>query len=360
MGNLLHNIPTYLLDFFLFNIIVTIIGMFLVFIYNIPVLINRNNNKKLRNIFNEFLSEIIILNDIDNSEKIKILKKLKVKKNRRIRTIFIKVLKDYSIFLKGTEFATLTDVYKSLGLHVKDIKDLDSIFTTRVLEALDRLNRFKIVVNRTKIKKLQKHKNSDIREFANAYTLNIYDSEDIYEFFDFTTEPLTPWQHLEYFQLITDRPLAPKADFGKWINPKYENSIISLSLDLVAYYHQETAIEPIHSMIKIDHTKMRRKMIRTLGILNQKQSIDVLMDLYIEEDDMKCKTEIIKSLGYMGYKNEKVIHFLDELLKTEFHTNFRKAILIALSRATGSESILENKIYRYELEKTVPDEQKIL
>ncbi|WP_374543355.1 HEAT repeat domain-containing protein, partial [Flavobacterium sp.] len=199
-----------------------------------------------------------------------------------------------------------------------------------------------------------------IRELANAYTLNIYDSEDIYEFFDFTTEPFTPWQQLEYFQLITNRPLAPKADFGKWINPKYENSIISLSLDLVAYYHQETAIEPIHSMIKIDHTKMRRKMIRTLGILNQKQSIDVLMDLYIEEDDMKCKTEIIKSLGYMGYKNEKVIHFLDELLKTEFHTNFRKAILIALSRATGSESILENKIYRYELEKTVPDEQKIL
>lgn len=360
MGNIFHNIPSYLIDFLLFNIIVTIIGMFLVFIYNIPVLINRNNNKKLRNIFNEFLSEIIILNDIDNSEKIKILKKLKVKKNRRIRTIFIKVLKDYSIFLKGTEFATLTDVYKSLGLHVKDIKDLDSIFTTRVLEALDRLNRFKIVVNRTKIKKLQKHKNSDIREFANAYTLNIYDSEDIYEFFDFTTEPLTPWQHLEYFQLITDRPLAPKADFGKWINPKYENSIISLSLDLVAYYHQETAIEPIHSMIKIDHTKMRRKMIRTLGILNQKQSIDVLMNLYLEEDDMKCKTEIVKSLGYMGYKNEKVIHFIEELLKTEFQTNFRKAILIALSRATASESILENKIYRYELEKTVPNEQKIL
>lgn len=245
-------------------------------------------------------------------------------------------------------------------MHVKDIKDLDSIFTRRVLGALDRLNRFKIIVNRTKIKKLQKHKNSDIRELANAYTLNIYDSDDIYEFFDFTTEAFTPWQQLEYFQLITNRPLAPKADFGKWINPKYENSIINLSLDLVAYYHQETAIEPIHSMIKIDHTKMRRKMIRTLGILNQKRSINVLIDLYLEEGDMKCKIEIVKSLGYMGYKNEKVIHFLEELLKTEFHTNSRKAILAALSRATGSESILENKIYRYELEKIAPNEQKIL
>ena len=155
MGNLLHNIPTYLLDFFLFNIIVINIGMFLVFIYNIPVFINSEKNNRLRNIFSEILCEIILLENYENTEKIKILKKLKVQKNRRIRTIFIKVLKEYTIFLKGTEFATLTDVYKSLGLHLKDIKDLDSIFTSRVLGALDRLNSFKIIVNRTKIKKLQ-------------------------------------------------------------------------------------------------------------------------------------------------------------------------------------------------------------
>jgi len=360
LGNLLHNIPSYLLDFFLFNIIIINIGMFLVFIYNIPVIINSKKNNKIRNIFSEILSETILLENKENIEKIKILKKLKVQKNRRIRTIFIKVLKEYTIFLKGTEFVTLTDVYKSLGLHIKDIKDLDSIFTKRVLGALDRLNRFKIVVNRTKIKKLQKHKNSEIRELANAYTLNIYDRDDIYEFFDFTTEPFTPWQQLEYFQLIINRPTAPKADFSKWINSNYVNSIISLSLDLVAHYHQNTAIEPIHSMIKINNTKMRRKMIKTLGLLNQKESINILMELYNEESDVNCKIEIIKSLGYMGNKNEQVTQFLENLLHTEFHTNFRKAILIALSRATSSESILENKIYRYELEKTVPHEQKIL
>ena len=216
------------------------------------------------------------------------------------------------------------------------------------------------MVNRTKIKKLQKHKNSEIRELANAYTLNIYDRDDIYEFFDFTTEPFTPWQQLEYFQLIINRSTAPKADFSKWINSNYVNSIISLSLDLVAHYHQNTAIEPIHSMIKINNTKMRRKMIKTLGLLNQKESINILMELYNEESDVNCKIEIIKSLGYMGNKNEQVTQFLENLLHTEFHTNFRKAILIALSRATSSESILENKIYRYELEKTVPHEQKIL
>lgn len=93
MGNLLHNVPSYLLDFYLFNIIVVNIGMFLVFIYNIPVFINSEKNKRIRNIFSKILSEIILLENYENTEKIKILKKLKVQKNRRIRTIFIKVLR---------------------------------------------------------------------------------------------------------------------------------------------------------------------------------------------------------------------------------------------------------------------------
>ena len=360
MGNLLHNVPSYLLDFILFNIIVIHIGMFLVFIYNIPVIINSEKNNRIRNIFSEILSEIILLENYENTEKIKILKKLKVQKNRRIRTIFIKVLKEYTIFLKGTEFATLTDVYKSLGLHVKDIKDLDSIFSTRVLEALDRLNRFKIVVNRTKIKKLQKHKNSEIRELANAYTLNIYDSEDIYDFFDFTTEPFTPWQQLEYFQLIINRPNYQNTDFGKWINPKYDPSVINLALDLVAYYYQNTAVDSIHKMIETRDCKLRCKMIKTLGVLNHKDSIPFLIKLYNEEKNFYCQLEIIKSLGYMGNKNKMVTDFLENLLTTEYHTNLRKAILIAITRATSSLSVVEKRIYNFELEKLVPEEQKIL
>ena len=74
MGNLLHNIPSYLLDFFLFNIIIINIGMFLVFIYNIPVIINSKKNNKIRNIFSEILSETILLENKENIEKIKILK----------------------------------------------------------------------------------------------------------------------------------------------------------------------------------------------------------------------------------------------------------------------------------------------
>ena len=84
MGNLLHNIPSYLLDFFLFNIIIINIGMFLVFIYNIPVIINSKKNNKIRNIFSEILSETILLENKENIEKIKILKKLKVQKTEEL------------------------------------------------------------------------------------------------------------------------------------------------------------------------------------------------------------------------------------------------------------------------------------
>ena len=359
LGNLIHNIPDYLLNIFLFNIIVVNIGMFLVFIYNIPGLFNSKNNLKIKNAFKELLSEILISDIGEKSEKIKIIEILKVQKSRRIRTIFVKVLIEYTIFLKGEDFDKLTGIYKSLGLHQKDIKDLDSIFTKRILNALERLNRFKIVVYRSKIKELQQHKNSSIRELANAYTLNIYD-DNIYDFFDYAIEPFTPWQQLAYFQLIINRPTGHKADFSTWINPKYDHSVISLALDLVSYYYQSNAVKPIHEMIRLDDEKIRRKMIKTLGVLNQKDSIDVLKALYDEEKEMSCKMEIIKSLGYMGNNNENVTNFLEELLETEFHTNIRKTILIAMDRAISSQSVLGNRLAVFELEKIVPDEHKIL
>ncbi len=58
--------------------------MFLVFIYNIPVIINSKKNNKIRNIFSEILSETILLENKENIEKIKILKKLKVQKTEEL------------------------------------------------------------------------------------------------------------------------------------------------------------------------------------------------------------------------------------------------------------------------------------
>lgn len=55
-----------------------------------------------------------------------------------------------------------------------------------------------------------------------------------------------------------------------------------------------------------------------------------------------------------------VTDFLENLLTTEYHTNLRKAILIAITRATSSLSVVEKRIYNFELEKLVPEEQKIL
>lgn len=101
MGNLLHNIPTYLLDFFLFNIIVINIGMFLVFIYNIPVIINSEKNNRIRNIFSEILSEIILLENYENTEKIKILKKLKVQKKPKNQNYIYKSFKRIHDIFKG-------------------------------------------------------------------------------------------------------------------------------------------------------------------------------------------------------------------------------------------------------------------
>lgn len=358
MTNLLHNIPNYLFELFIFNILTVNVGMILIFIYNLPIAFYGKSNTKIKNIFNEMLNEIILFKKDINDDDIKKIKRLRVKRNRRVRIIFINLLKDYTIFLKGNEFEILTKIYKSLDLHKQDIKDLDSRFEKRVISAIDRLNRFKINVDREKMIKLQKHKKPDIRELANCYTLNMY-HHNIYDFFNFTPEPLTKWQQLEYFQLIINRYSSQKTDFSPWISSKYDLSVVNLALDLVAHYYQANAVPYIHEMIKIDDSKLRRKMIKTLGIINHQDSIEVLINLFHEEKNINCKLEIVKSLGYMGNNNKQVTDFLENLLKIEFHTNLRKAILIATTRANSSVSVVEKRIYNFELEKQIPNEHKI-
>ncbi|MBV2196373.1 MAG: HEAT repeat domain-containing protein [Flavobacterium sp.] len=361
MIELIDNIPDTLFRIFIFNIIIVNIGMLLVFIYNNPIALDDKKNKKIKNIFNELLNELILnVNKIDLKQN-HVIRQLKVLEKRRVKIIFIKMLREYAIFLKGKEFEALTEIYKSIDLHVKDMKDLESRRTKTILNAIERLNRFKIVVDREKMRKLQKHSSPEVRELANSYTLNIYKDPDIFEFLDFTKEPFTPWQRLEYFQLIINNKEAPIIEFSKWIHPNYDNSLILLALDLCGHYKQKNAAPAIRNLLNITNdSKVRSKLIKTLGIINDTDAIEFLMELFKTENEVKCKIEIIRSLGYLGYKNGKVELFLKNLIRNESSISIKKAAIIGLNRVNSSFSALEKRIYNFDLEKLNKEELKVI
>lgn len=361
MIELINNIPDTLIGIFIFNIVVVNIGMLLIFIYNNPIAVDDKKNKKIKNIFSELLSELILNENKIELKQNHVIKQLKVLEKKRMKTIFIKTLKEYAIFLKGKEFEALTEIYKSINLHINDIKDLDSNRVNSILNALERLNRFKIKVDREKIKALQKHKSPEVRELANSYTLNIYNDLDIYEFLDFTNEPLTPWQQLEYFQLITNNIEAPVINFSKWIDPKYDNSLILLALDLCGHYKQKNASTAIQIMLNIStDSRVRIKLIKTLGIINDTDAIEFLIQIFKIESEKKCKIEIIRSLGYLGYKNKNVIIFLENLIENETNISIKKAAIIGLNRVSYSFTALEKRIYNFDIEKSTKEELKVI
>ncbi len=334
----LSNFPGYLLYLILFNFFIILLGLVLVYVYNLSSSIYKKRNKNLETQFIKLLRELLLAKkDIELSD-LKPFIDLGVQRQKKIREIFIESLTQYSCFLGGNEARNIEKIYTLLDLQKAKIKDLSSIFNSAVIQAIDELTRFKVPVEREIMVQLQKKENSMIRELANSYTLTIY-KDNIYDFFSFNDDRFTKWKHLTYFQLIINRTDLKKPHFGQWISPEFKSTVISLAMDLASYYYQQNAAENIHAMLNTLDCALRFQMINNLGKLNNPSSPEVLMKLFVVEKDKRCKREIIKSLGYMTHNTSEVTHFLKTTLAKENSINLKKAIIIALKRTTSDSTI---------------------
>lgn len=132
--------------------------------------------------------------------------------------------------------------------------------------------------------------------------------------------------------------------------------MILLALDLCGHYKQKNAAPAIRNLLNITNdSKVRSKLIKTLGIINDTDAIEFLMELFKTENEVKCKIEIIRSLGYLGYKNGKVELFLKNLIRNESSISIKKAAIIGLNRVNSSFSSLEKRIYNFDLEKIIKE-----
>lgn len=338
MHSFLSNFPRYLLYLIIFNFSIIFLGWMLVALYNLSSSFYKKSNEELEAQFIKILRELLLNQPAFELEDLKPLIDLDVQRKRRIREIFIESLTQYSCFLDGDAAENITKIYRLLGLEKYKIKELSSIYDSNIIHAIDELTRFKVPIKREKMVQLQKSKNSMIQELANSYTLTIY-KDNIYDFFTFNEDPFTKWMNLTYFQLIINRTDLKKPHFQQWISPQYKPTVVKLAMDLASYYYQHNAAEKIHPLLTTPDAAFRFEMINNLGKLNYPPSPQILMELYDREEDMRCKREIIKSLGYMTYQTVQVRDFLEQTLENESGINLRKAIIIALKRAKSESTI---------------------
>ena len=338
MNRFVSDFPRYLLYLILFNFFIIVLGVILVFLYNLSSSIYKKRKEKLEARLMKLLRELLLdKSDIELKDVAPFIA-LGVQRQKRIREVFIECLTQYSSFLDGNEAENIVKIYNLLGLQEHKIKELSSISTSKIIHAIDELTRFKVPVKRETMVRFQKSKNSMIRELANSYTLTIYNDNN-YDFFSFNEDSFTKWENLTYFQLIINRTDLRKPHFAKWISPEYKPTVIILAMDLASYYYQQNAAEKIHPMLTTPDCALRFEMINNLGKLNYNTSPPILMELYDIEKDIRCKREIIKSLGYMTHHTVQVTDFLKKALEKESNINLRKAIIIALKRNT-SESMI--------------------
>lgn len=335
MSEFINLFPIYLRILILCNFLTVVVGTTLVLIYNFIYDKNYKRYNNLKEIFTDLVGSIIFEKQEILKDDLKLIESYGVYKSKNVRKIFIETLKSFKNFLKGDEEEILDELYDCLNFENYSLKALNSLNENNIVSAIEELRQFQKKIDKETIIKFQKHKNRKIREVANYYVLSVCD-DDIYNFLDFPEQSFTKWEQLEYFQLITKRSKIKKPHFRKWINPKYDSSIIRLALDLVAYYYQDNATENIHELLKNPDESLKQKLITTLGKVGSCTSIPILIDLYPKETCINCKREILKSLGYIGNNDNNINAFLTEVYNNEKNLDLKKTSILALKHNTQS------------------------
>lgn len=265
---------------------------------------------------------------------------LGIQNSNAMQTNLVKILMQYSLFIKGEERGLINKIYRDVGLAKKDLGALQSPFPNQVIKALNKLGRFGIYVDPDQIRKLQKNKNSDIREVANLYVVG-YFRDNVFDFLDFTEEPLTKWQQLEYFHVFINRKQVKIPEFSRWIRETYDPSVVHLAIEFAAHFLQRDASYAIENFLNGSTHTMRKTMIAALGKLGNPDSIPFLRNWYMKESNLLCKKSIIKSLSYLADKQSKaeIHHFLSEQQKNESSVLLQKSIERAIRKISSSADI---------------------
>ena len=335
MSEILNQFPAYLRHLIFFNTLTIIVSVMAIIVYGIITRYYRRHTKDMKDVLMEILEEILFDHKKVTPELLSKFKSTGLAKSKSMQKILQIILMQYSLFVKGEERALINKIFLGLHFDKQELRKIHSRFPKHVIKAVNKLGRFNVYIDRDIIKKLQHSPNAQIREVANLYTVGFY-RDEIFEFFEFTPEPLTPWQQLELYHVFIARRKVKVPEFSRWIRLEYDPSIIKLSSELAVHFSQQDASFAIENIVRNCDKKLRVSLITALGKLGHINSIQFLIGYYEEEEDLNCRKAIVESLSYLPDDNLVVPEFLSKIKYQEESILLQKAIFEAQSKTRGA------------------------
>lgn len=251
------------------------------------------------------------------------------------RRALIKILVNYITLYNGKLGSVFFRIYNELELY-EDLKmKLQGRNVKHTILAIDEVDFFKVKNEEIMriVKSFQNHDSEILRESSNYYMLQVTDGK-LNRFLMNLNHPLSEWERLQYYKLITRKNHRIIPQFYTHITPGTHPSKILLCIDLCIYYYQVEVVDIIFQLLTTDDSAFNLKLLNALGRFYTPEQAAKLKDRYDDFSYAAAKVEILKALGRVGTVND--LEFLFAKFKSEEDGWVKKHAAISAFKISSS------------------------
>lgn len=215
---------------------------------------------------------------------------------------------------------------RALGIETYIEKKFDFSSSYDKMKGIQELSALSITASESKIFPFTYSGNSQVRKEARSSYLRL-SKNDPFKFFDEATESLNDWDQINLLKhlLSIENTIIP--NFSKWVAYSKNESIVSFSIRMCAYFKQKESIPTLFEFLKNDNHSLRAEAIKALGELLASDYEDELREMYTNQPD-NCQREIIRAIG--KFQSGKSLPFLQMTFKDSIQTDTQKVIAEAI------------------------------
>ncbi|MEZ5046745.1 MAG: HEAT repeat domain-containing protein [Chitinophagaceae bacterium] len=231
---------------------------------------------------------------------------------------FIKCKNSFN-FKSDQRFLTIINAI-GLEKHIDNKLDFSSAFNK--MKGIQELSNLSISTSESKIIPYTYSGNNQLKKEArNSYVR--LSKNDPFKYFEDSNEQLNEWDQINLLKNLMNIENTIVPNFSKWIAYSKNDSIISFSLKMCAFFKQQESIPTIIEFLKTENHNLRAEAFKTLGELGAGEYENMMKEMYPNQPE-NCQKEIIRSIG--KFNSGLSLDFLSAQYSLSNETDTKKVI----------------------------------
>lgn len=288
-----------------------------------------DQKREVEDKINDFLTELIF-SDL-SSEQIKVqindFKKEPIFKNKWCKYLILDKLILIKENIKHINPNIVLIIYKQFDLHLYSQKLISKRKWYFKSLGFYHYRALDYKIKKGSIKPFLKSKNKYLK--SNALISVISLSDEKFDILNNYPDKISKADEMKILDLIYEKKSTIPDTIFDWLRNK-NNSIVILAIKLIVRYRETFNIEQIKSLLNNEDVLVRKAIIQAIRELYIIEATDLLMTKYSSETNIQNKISILKTLGIIGDK--ETIGFASKLIHDEKQMPIKFEIISCINK----------------------------